>query len=298
MRRLLILLMAPLLSSWTGCAGSGDRASPPVLKSPPEYGEVVEAYNRRAIRLGRIWARAVVSIEYIDENGRSRYQQGDGHLQIIQPSRLALSIGKLGEVFLWIGSDDERYWLLEPREHRRGFVGSHELTTRAKIDALGIPVAPLELIRLLGITPLPVEQPGESSVAWNSGGDLLVLDDHAGGRVWRHFIDPDSFRPSRIELLTEGGTNPVLSSRLTSYEQVRIRGEGGFFPRVASRIRLTHHEQDAVMRLSIEGMVDGGRNRLSPQVFELASLVDLLGIEEIRDLDSSPQDQLSAGGSR
>lgn len=291
-RAIVVVLACAVLNALMGCQRGPHRRDASDL---PTYAQIEERYNERTERLDRIWARATVSIEFDDEDGKRRYQQGDGHFQLIQPSRLALSIGKLGETLLWIGCDEERYWLLEPREHRRGFVGRHDRLTRGKTQSLGIPVAPLEMIHLLGVTSIPELPPSGSSLAWDEEGENLVLDlPEAGGGLWRHHLDPETLRPALIELIPAGAESPLLSARLSSYEGVSIRGEGGFFPRIASRIWLTHHAENALLRMSLEGMVDGGRHRLSPEVFELDALVYAMGITDLRNLDA-PRPALSQG---
>ena len=269
----------------SACESGGSRVAQRSDKPVPAYEDVAQRYNERASRLSRIWARAVVSIDYKDENGKRRYKQGDGHLQLIQPGRLALSIGKLGEVVLWLGSDDARYWLLEPREHHRGYVGRHDRITRAKTEMLGIPVAPLDLIELLGVTPLPESPASGASVAWDATGVHLLLDLPVPDGHWRYTLDAETFFPTAIELFQGAGNQLVLRATLKRYEPVTLRGVGGVFPRMASRIDLRHHESGALMRMTFEGMTDGGRHRLMPEVFQLASLVDALGIREMTDLD-------------
>lgn len=287
-RGLAALTMVLFCMALSACQSGGSHAAPRADRPLPVYEDVARRYNERTSRLSRLWARAVVSIDYKDEKGKSRYKQGDGHLQIIQPRRLALSVGKLGEVVLWLGSDDARYWLLEPREHHRGFVGRHDRVTRAKIDSLGLPVAPLDLIELLGITDLPEQMPPSGRFEWSADGRQLQVELPSPDGHWRYTLDANTMYPSAIALFQGADEHPVLSATLKRYEQVMLRGVGGFFPRIASRIDLTHHESGAMMRLTLEGMTDGGRRRrLTPEVFELSSLVEALGIHEMTDLDAS-----------
>jgi hypothetical protein len=136
--------------------GAGGGKAGPVAGAPggPTYRMLANAQNARAARLGKLWARATVSIDYRDSEGRKRWEQGEGHFQVIQPSKLALSVGKLGEVFLWIGCDEERYWLIDTKGAKAAYVGRHELVTRGKIEALGLPVPPRDLIALAGMSPV------------------------------------------------------------------------------------------------------------------------------------------------
>ncbi len=288
-RAALSLVLVFTVALTIGCRNRGGSMpelsgrSDPTL---PTYEQIAAGYNERTDLLTRIWARAVVSIDYIDDTGKRRYQQGDGHLQLIQPSNLALSIGKLGEVFLWVGSDEEFYWILETRERQRAFVGRHALATPGKTEGLGLPIPPLELVQLLGVAPLPLEAPPDSRVRRARTDRMVVVDLPRGENLWRYWLDPDSLRPRVIELF-EGDNRDTsqITAWLDNDEQVRRRGVGGIQPRMASLIQLVHRPSDSRMKITLEGMVDGGRGKLDPIVFELPSLLESFGIETLEDLD-------------
>ena len=112
---------AALLLTLPGCKTGGpvDAAAPPD-RPPPTYPEFRQRWNANARHLDRLWARSTVAVRWTDRDGEKHYEQGDGHLQVRDRSSFALSIGKLGEVLLWFGGDDDRYWLLDRVDEQIG----------------------------------------------------------------------------------------------------------------------------------------------------------------------------------
>lgn len=261
-------------------------AAPETTAPTPAYSEIAEAYNARVARLDRVWARAVVSTTYRDEEGTRRSEQGEGHFQFIAPASLALSVGKLGETYLWVGSDTERYWLLDPKESKAGIVGRHDLLTDVTLDRLGLPAAPLDLIRIATITPMPLSPSPPARVAWSSDGDMLVVDLPGARGTWRYWLEPREYLPQVIELIGEDGEEVVLTALLERYERVTIRGEGGFYPQMPARVRITHRPSGSTLSMTLTSLVDGGGNRLAPEAFDLEALVALFGITDLRNADA------------
>lgn len=269
-----------------GCSASGGRDAAAKLhaRDLPTYADIAERYNARAERLDRVWARAVVSVWFTDDKGKQRWEQGEGHFQLIQPSRLALSVGKLGEVFLWIGCDDTRYWVIDAKEADRAYVGRHEFVTREKISSLGLPAAPASLIRLTGATPLPVASP-ELIYGWSGDGKSVIVEHREDGAIWRYTIDPDNGRPSRIDLLRAEDRVIEATASLEDYAPVTLTGVPAFFPEIASRISAEQPGSEARMRVSLAGLSDGGRSRLEPESFDFEYLISALGVQDTVDLD-------------
>lgn len=251
--------------------------------SLPAYAVVAKAQNDRSQRLQRVWARAVASITFVDNDGKQRWEQGEGHFQVIQPSKMALSVGKLGEVFLWLGCDEDRYWFIDPKETKRAYVGRHDLVTRKKVESLGLPVAPRDLIALSGVTPVPQTLGADSTLGRGSAGEY-VLEQPRPGALWRTKLDQRLLTPIGIDIFDAGGRQ-IITSELEGYAEVRLRGEAGNFPTMPSRMKLTHLPTSSSMSLSLSDATDGGRGRLSSEVFNFESLVERLGITEVVDLD-------------
>lgn len=286
-------------------AATAKPAPPPTQKPgaievpPATYRDIAATYNQRTARLQRIWGRAVVSVEYTDEDGDRRWEQGEGHFQVIQPSKMALSAGKLGEVVLWIGCDNDRYWFIDAKEGHRAWVGRHASATREKIESLGMPAPPRDLLALAGITALPA--PGadprrDSVVRWGPDRKVLVFEVNRAGARWRYTVDPRTYEPSRIEVIDSANGEAIISATLEKYEQVKIRGENLVPPRLASRIRCLHHPSGSTLGLSIADMVDGGAAKLRDENFNFEALRQLLGVTEVVDADAPRPAPVKAAG--
>ncbi|HBS28616.1 MAG TPA: hypothetical protein DEB06_03995 [Phycisphaerales bacterium] len=280
-------VLLALLGALGACETNPRPRTEPVApaRPTPGYAEVAALYNARAARLSRVWARAVVSIAFRDQDGTRRSEQGEGHFQFVAPADSALSVGKLGEVYLWVGSDAHRYWLLEPRDPKRGVVGRHELLNESTLDRLGLPAAPLDLLRVVAVTPMPEQPEPPAAVAWSSDGAMLVVDLPTRRGIWRYWLEPRDMLPQVIELIGPGD-EVILSASLERYERVTLRGQGGFFPLMPSRVRLTHHESGSTLSLTLQALSDGGESRLTREAFDLDALVALFNIIDLRDADA------------
>ncbi|MFT3686154.1 MAG: hypothetical protein QM783_14740 [Phycisphaerales bacterium] len=86
------------------------------------YGEAAAKYNANVENLKRLFGFVVVQIEYVDKKGERHKEQGEGRIQIIQPDHVALSVGKVGETFFWLGSDSQRLLVARLVEQAAGDV--------------------------------------------------------------------------------------------------------------------------------------------------------------------------------
>jgi len=261
-----LALLALVLS---GCGGT--RSVAPRARAVPTYDEIASAHNARVARLDRIWSRAAVQLRFTDADGRSRREQGEGHLQVLQPDRLALSVGKLGEVVFWLGSDSERFWWFELGDNSAAAVARHENAMKPCVGESPVPVHPLDLLDLLGVTALPAR----SAVAPVLGpGGRVVVDVPARAGARRVYFDPQTMRPARVELWLPGAEEPAVEATLTEYERVDVPSEGGVDPRVASRVSVRVRETGAELVLFLSDLNDGSRpGRLESFVFDFDELV-------------------------
>lgn len=286
-------LAAGALSILGACANMKSPADKPV-GPPPSYAVIAEAQNRRAARLDRIWARAVVVLTYIDEDDRRRTEQGEGHLQIRRPGGIGVDVGKLGETYYWLGADDERFWFFDLTEEDVVFLGRHENVGRPCARSLGLPAEPLDLVRLLGVTPIPA--PGATDAAppevrWSEDGRSVLVDSQFAGAYERIWLDPETLLPSRIELRRSPDGPPAVYAILEEYERVSLRGVGGFFPFAPSRVEVHDPETDTEITLHLSELNDGkARNRLSDAVFDFPTLVDAFGPDRLVILDEDCPD--------
>jgi len=234
-RNLFVVCAFVAFASIIGCKGGGGRAeiSPEML---PTFGEFAREHNERVGRISLVWANVVGSISYRDADGKRRRDQGEGHLQLVKPSQVALSIGKLGEVMIWLGADEERSWMLEPSaDPKSAIVGTHKEFTKRTLERLGLPVSPIDLIETIGVSPLPVDAIAPASFERET--NSVVFEFGEAGR--RYAFDLDDRTLSRIEFLAAGEDGRVIAvAKLSEYSPVRLKTGGGFFPHMPGRIEI------------------------------------------------------------
>jgi len=290
--RCVVIAVASAMSA----LGSGGCKSSPEASAPaaplPTYDEIAKAHNARVARLGRVWSLATVSMTWTEESGRKRWEQGNGHLQYEAPMNTALSIGKLGETLFWVGTDDEQYWIIDLQKERRAYIGSHELLTRERVAELGLAVAPAQLPMLLGLRPLPVtfaRGAPRPTVRAGSGGAVVVSvpDD---GRTLAYTFDTRRLMPRQIRVLDSAG-RVLLTSDLRDDDHVAIAGQDAFQPMMATLIDIRDEIDGASIKLTLSQMSD---RRINPVNFDLAKLVETLGVTEFIDLDAPTQDEVKA----
>lgn len=122
----------------------------------PARAAIIQAHNTRIGAADRLWSRASVRVEGRDAEGSKFGEQGEGHLQVQRPDRVAVTVGKLGEVYFALGSNEDRYWLIDVSDSDRRVMvfGDQSLATPDKAAALGLPVHPRDIPMLLGLEPL------------------------------------------------------------------------------------------------------------------------------------------------
>lgn len=289
-----------LLGALPAC-GSGDKGGPEVIVRTipaPGYSSVAARYNERVGRLDMLWARAVIRLKYTDENGTRQEEQGEGLLQVVRPDRLALSIKKAGKMLFWFGGDATRYWLFDVIDEPVVRVGRHELIAARPRDAgFGLDINPKELIRLLGVTPLPIVAPtgtgtpgravgvDPGTTAWSEDGRFIevTIPIQGGGRQVL-LLDPASYLPDTITLLDARGET-LITAKHELFDLVDIANYGGMRPKLAGRVTATHLASDTEIKLDLAGMKNSG---VSPKAFEFDELRKALAVDRVIDLDVRP----------
>ncbi len=260
--------------------------------APPSYLAVAKIYNERIARLPRIWAVSTVGFEFTDENGSRRKEQGLGHIQFQRPHFLSLDIGKAGETLFWLGCDNDRFWVFDLQKNRTAHVGTHAALTRERAAELGLPALPTELPMLLGIAPLPTDA-NASIRAIEKGKAWRISLPPRNGVVTRLIVDPKKVWPTRVEQLNMSG-ELLLESDLAEYHQVKIAGEGGFFPQIAGRTRIFHAATDTLMIITLDDPVDD--RKINPASFDYDILKTSLNAQHEVDVDQQIRGQLEAPG--
>ncbi len=297
-------VLVVLLAS--GCDASKSADAPVVRKPAPDYAAVAARYNADIATLDNLWCRATTQLRYKDEDGDNRIEQGEGHMQVLRPDRVALSIGKVGQVLFWLGCDAERYWWMDlaGAEHV-AHVGRHDGPARAAAargqgqGGMVGSVSPRAVARVLGIVPLPAQG---GTAEWSADGRQIVAttaietDGRTGGgtrqRVW---IDPGKNIAVRVQLIGPDG-RPELSAELSEEQFVELKGKAGPLPGVAGKVFVRHPASDTEIRLFLDGLESGAGSavRAKPAAFNFDALCKALRIDRVVDLDQRERARVGA----
>lgn len=259
----------------------------PSTRPAPKYADIVAGMNERAALLKRVWARSVTSFSWTDHENNARNEQGEGFFQLIQPTSLALDIGKVGEVIVWAGCDAKRYWLIRRNDEKTAVVGRHNGPGVDRLAEEGFPATPLDLIALSGVTPLdPNAKP--LALGWTSD-NWWLLEIGTKAQSVRMEIDPRNAEPRKITFLRNAV--PLIESELTNYAPVEV-AERSLWAKMATRIAVTDLFTQSRLTIGLEGMSDGirgrskGNERMKPVTFDFETLCERLGVTSIEDLDA------------
>ncbi len=275
-----LLLLLGIAGSMAGCGSAPEAGAGGGAVVPLDTDAVIAGYNARAQRVTSLWARVAVVLEGKDAEGSPLRERAEGHLQIVPPTDVAITLGKLGETNLYFGSNDRLYWWFDMTDSalKTARFGRHALVTPEKIDRLGLPIHPLDLVEALGITPIdpagadvtPGEQPGTS-----------VITTPARRGLRRVTVRDDRFEPVNIRLLSPGG-GVLLDVDLSRYRLLAGLEPGEAPLRVAERVRVRMAGFDGEIRLTLH---EPTRKAIKPIAFDPAKLADVYGIGALYDLD-------------
>lgn len=278
-RWLALLLLVPALA---GCRGAGERADRPEApaRPPPPLAAIVESYNARAGLLSQVWSRLTLRVEATDEDGSKRVENTEGYLQFVQPSRVSLMVNKLGETYLVLGCDEERYWWMSLTDERTALVGRHDRATPERAAEFGIPMHPLDMLDLMAVRPV---EAGSASASWD--GPLVRLTLPARSDSWgprQVWLEGDAYTPVRARVLDAAGAT-VAESELRDHGPITVR-QGATPPRLARTVLIIVPPRQARVRMQL---MDADNRTPRPEVFDLWELIKRhrIGAERVLDLD-------------
>lgn len=274
---LALVALSACRSQPTPIADEGDAAL-------PSYAEVYAKAEERVGALERFWAIAVVGLRYRDAEGEAHREQGEGHLQVVRPSHVALTIGKLGETYLLLGCDAERFWWIERLETRRAYVGGQEGARNLALERVGVPVLPTDVLVLADMVAWPAPESDDAGrVVRADGPGLFAVEFAEAGRLRRVTLTRRVFDPVGVELFAEDG-RLVARSELSQHQRVDNRIEPLLAQRVPARINIDVPSAESRIELNLSRMEISER-RPKALVFDLDELIERLGIEEVIRLE-------------
>lgn len=258
---------------------AGGCESPPAAPGPAEPVErpagpapaAADLREREAARLGtfrELEAGGVVELTWEDEEGE-HWEQGNVELAVVAPDRTALAVRKVGETFLWLGSDEDQVWLFDLRDddERIAYVGAAE---EAGIDegVAGVPPPGIFLV-LAGLRP---PSPAGGEVTWDPTENAWALLTREEGATVRRYFEPGTLQPRAVEILGPDGEVRARSD-LDLFEAIPVEGAPrGAWPRIPRRIVITR--PGAADRVQIE--LDAPEGTLSARKRERQFDLDLL----------------------
>lgn len=278
---------------------------PASVRPGPEYAELARRYNLERVKyLDRLSARVNILLTYFDQDGEKRTEDPEGRLQIVRPNKLAMNLGKAGQVVFWFGCDPEQYWWfdLSEKEKRIAATGRHENFTDETAKRIGLPIRPLDLIRVLGVIPLDPTVKGATQMS--DDGKLIGVTSPIGDRGFqRLWLDPKTLRPAMIEVFDRQRVKVIVAEH-EGEEPVEITrdipGANMLHVRAPARVFITHIASETTARITLTGCKDGP---ISDKAFDLPTLVKNYPVDRVIDLDArrpgaAPGKDAPAGGAR
>lgn len=258
-------------------APDGTAVIPPAQPFAERWAEVTTAQARRLQALDQFYASGQIELRWRDEKG-NHFEYGRGEFFFRAPDETALSLTKVGERFLWVGSAGGARWMFDLRERAPTLwlIGG-EGPIEGAVEVVAASSGPLDLRRLslvdaLGLFPLPA---AEDLDAVLDDGDPIVVEFEGDGGPLRVSVDAATRRPQRVEVLDDEGL-VVLRSDLARFEPVdrpgRPPGNRPTFPNSV----LIETADDAADRQEVRLFLEPdprGETRIVDRLFQLDGLV-------------------------
>ncbi len=255
--------------------------------APPAYAQVVQTYNARVRRLERLQAGITMVIRARNAQNESINEQVEGNLSVAQPGSVALRMDKVSKTIFRLGSNDTNYWWVDLTKNPKvATVGSHEAATPETVQALGIPMHPLDFLEVFAISPLP--EPGtpgaeQAAVSWSEDGQFvgITLPGRWGQR--RFWLDPQTYAPRVIELLDAQGEIAARAT-ITGFQSITVAGDALARPLIPKRIDLRLPQNDALVIIETH-QASNPAQRMRMQVFDLGAVLRSDGVDNVVDVD-------------
>lgn len=275
-----LLCVLPLLLLLGACSGQA-KVDVAKLGPPPSAQELAALHNQRVAPIESLWARVSVRAKGTYDDGETFEQQGEGHLQIVTPERVSLTIGKLGETYFAFGANESQYWSfdLSDADHKVLLVGALATVTQEKAAALGLPVHPQELIALTGLAPIDLSRAGGTRWADDGRSVGIAMPSRWGGvTLW---IDPKTGHAVRSEAFDDAG-RLVARAQLSRYKDATL-GDGRRV-QVPGKVEITTPGDDGFVRIELSGPAG---KAIRAMVYDPGRLSRVYRVDETIDLDEA-----------
>jgi hypothetical protein len=292
--RLAGVLCAALILIATGCqrpdtfTTAGGFVSP-LKPADITYEKLAAQYNAAIEPLATLWSRADIDIEWadIEDDGDRKYRSESGNGKFIMrrgegPIETAMTVEKLGKIYLWAGSNQTGYYLFDrvDGDNKTLYAGKHLAIGRGK--AFPLPMHPSMVPTLLGLEPLPTSLPeGETLTKIDLYGEQYLLSMPELGM--RMLIDPETFRPTRVDLTDRKGFS-ILTAKLAGQLEVEASSALDSPPLICDKAEVYVAGYESRFTLDFQSATTSTR-RIKDQMFDLEALKKALKPDQVIDLD-------------
>lgn len=288
-KRHYLLFLGLLTVLVVGCQARPTSLNDDPPEPLPSYEDVQARAQERIGSLDRFWAVASVGLRFKDAEGDSRREQGEGHFQIVKPSSVALTVGKLGETYLLLGCDDDRFWWIERLDERVAYVGDQDGARDLATARVGVPVLPTDLLKLADLNAWPEPDSPEAGTVIEIERDdldaskIFAVKFDEGDRSRVVYLTRLAYEPVGVDLVTETG-DIAARSQLLGFERVLNRIDPLNHQRVPSRILVDVPSAESRIELSLSRMEISNR-RPRALVFDFDELIKRFRIDSVVPLE-------------
>lgn len=267
----LAVLCTLILSAMGGCQGSGQRNDTGM--APPSIQTLNERQLVRTRKMSELQSGGTLELRTRDENGTT-FEECALELWRDDAS-FALRLRKLGERFLWVGSDGQAWWIFELMADpvRLVVLPPGETGGFSVGPGKGL-LNPNRLLHLAGL--LPYDRIDEDTLGFDDQGRvrfITVSDSESPWRRTRWHLDPKTLLPAEIVALNDDDGEVLATARLSAYEPIAGRDIPlGAWPQFPRKVYLTLADDGADVRLFFNRPSARGTG-IRPRLFDLEQLM-------------------------
>ena len=267
----LAVLCTLILSTMGGCQGSGQRNDTGM--APPSIQTLNERQLVRTRKMSELQSGGTLELRTRDENGTT-FEECALELWRDDAS-FALRLRKLGERFLWVGSDGQAWWIFELMADpvRLVVLPPGETGGFSVGPGKGL-LNPNRLLHLAGL--LPYDRIDEDTLGFDDQGRvrfITVSDSESAWRRTRWHLDPKTLLPAEIVALNDDDGEVLATARLSAYEPIAGRDIPlGAWPQFPRKVYLTLADDGADVRLFFNRPSARGTG-IRPRLFDLEQLM-------------------------
>ena len=246
-RAIQVMFCSLILASLAACRIGPQRASAP--DTPPPIQTLESRQLARSAKMAQLQSGGTLELRTRDEDGGSFEECA---LELWRDElRFALRLRKLGERFLWVGSDGEAWWVFElMAEPVRLVVVPIGASGGLSVGPGRGVLNPTRLLQLAGL--LPYESIDAETLDFDDEGRLRFLTTNQPEGEWRRtrwHLDPKTLLPAEIVAL-DARDEVLAIARLSAYEPIAVRDMPlGAWPQFPRKVFISLPKDDADVRL-------------------------------------------------